>query len=136
MAFTLLYLSEDSSWRTEAGRKGVQILLFGRGIPLHKDLKYQDTIWERFPSWSFVPRTSFRVGRPKSHEKAVHREAVEYVFQHLGRNKNSKTSQIFSSQKIFSTKVVAACRGPKDIETGLNFLPSVDYMRLKSDKWK
>lgn len=36
-------------WKTARIEKEVQIL-FGRGIPLHGDLRYQDTIFSHFPS--------------------------------------------------------------------------------------
>ncbi|GBM88961.1 hypothetical protein AVEN_269061-1 [Araneus ventricosus] len=34
---------------------------YGRGNPFHKDIKYQGTAWDHFPSRSFDTRSSFRV---------------------------------------------------------------------------
>ncbi|GBN01940.1 hypothetical protein AVEN_124662-1 [Araneus ventricosus] len=59
MGFTFLYLSEDPSWRVDVGEEGR--LLFRKGIPLHKDLRYQGTVWGQVSFWSFDTKTNFRI---------------------------------------------------------------------------
>ncbi|GBN01938.1 hypothetical protein AVEN_124661-1 [Araneus ventricosus] len=67
MGFTFLYLSEDPSWRVDVGEEGR--LLFRKGIPLHKGIRYQGTVWGHVSFWSFDTKTSFRIIGPMWHKK-------------------------------------------------------------------
>ncbi|GBM74997.1 hypothetical protein AVEN_149973-1, partial [Araneus ventricosus] len=66
------------------GRKEVPTLLFGRGVPRHKDLRYQGSIWGHFPSWSFGTWTSFKVSGPMSNKKDVQRDNIGIRFRDKG----------------------------------------------------
>lgn len=76
----IIFFTEDllAYGRWEGGKRKEERLLFGGGIPLYKNFRYQGPIWGYFPiqgyfsSLSFTgTKTSLRVTGPLLHKKSV-----------------------------------------------------------------
>ncbi|GBL98499.1 hypothetical protein AVEN_111623-1 [Araneus ventricosus] len=81
----------------------MQILLLERRIPLHKDPRYQDTIWGHFASWSFGTRTRFIVSGHMPYKKALPRAQRSYVILKSGQMMRTRPELLLPSANFRTT---------------------------------